>query len=425
MSQDRIFQSADIFLPDFQKVDPRKWAVIACDQFTSEPEYWEDVEKTVGDAPSTLRLILPEVYLDKAASRIPQIQATMKAYLDENIIQPREDSMIYVERTQTDGTVRKGLVCAIDLEQYDFSKGSLSLIRATEGTVLERIPPRVRIREGAVLELPHVMLLIDDPENGFIDLVASHCESRAYDFDLMAGGGHIKGSFLSKSVYPQLLAYAEHLISPAEIGKKYGPGLAPLLFAVGDGNHSLATAKTAYEAVKARFGDSARSHPARYALCEIVNLHDPALSFEPIYRVVFGADPKELSAAFKAYCGSLSGPAGQQTIQLLTEEKTEDVKVLHPIHQLSVGTVQTFLDQYLASHPGCSVDYVHDLASVQSLIRGGTVGFIFEGMRKDELFRSVMMDGSLPRKTFSMGHARDKRYYLEARAIEEIEDDGC
>ena len=415
------FESAEILLPDFQKTDGTKWAVVACDQYTSEPDYWKNAEEIVGDAPSTLSMILPEVYLGETAKRVPAINASMKDILKDHLI-AHPNAMIVLERTQSDGKIRKGLIGAVDLECYDYRKGSDSLIRATEGTVLERIPPRVAIRRDAPLELPHVMLLIDDHHHTVIEPLLAECQGRdpLYDFDLMLGGGHVRAYALD----PRQQSYAKEtlaaLITPTAIRSRYGNGdLAPLLFAVGDGNHSLASAKAAYEEVKASIGEeAAKTHPARYALAEVVNLHDGALGFEPIYRVVFHCDPKDLLAALKAYLSSLAGDASAQTMHCITAEEEFDITTAHPVQQLTVGTLQTFLDEYAKKNPEIEVDYIHGEDSLRSLIKNDTtVGFLFDGMRKDELFRTVIYDGALPRKTFSMGHAPDKRYYLECRKI--------
>lgn len=417
----KCFAAADILLPNKNKVPYEKWAVVACDQFTSEPKYWESAEKTVGDAPSALRLILPEVYLDESEARVPRINAEMKKYLSDVLVE-RSNEMVYIERAQSDGTVRRGLLLAVDLEAYEYTRGADSLIRATEATVIERIPPRVAVRRGAAVELPHVMLLIDDPDATVIEpLSMDKCEI-AYDFDLMLGGGHIKGGFIGEGEKERLTAALEALTSESEMAKKYGKeGLSPLLFAVGDGNHSLASAKAAYEEVKEKLGDKAKDHPSRYALCEVVNIHDPALKFEPIYRVMFGVDPEDVIEKLQRYADTLSGEAGVQRVEYSYGENAVKGRITfsHPVQQLTVGTLQAFIDDYIKTHAGASVDYIHGEESVASLCdKDDTIGFIFGGMAKSELFKTVIFDGALPRKTFSMGHAEDKRYYLECRRID-------
>jgi uncharacterized protein (DUF1015 family) len=414
------FFPAEILLPDFDRVDGTKWAVIACDQYTSEPNYWEQVAKTVGDAPSTLSLILPEVYLSEAEARIPAVNEAMKTSL-ESVLQANPDAMIYLERTQADGRIRRGIIGAIDLACYDYKKGSQSLVRATEGTVLERIPPRVAIRRNAPIELPHVMLLIDDPARTVIEPHVDACNARKpiYDFDLMLESGHVRGFLLTREEQTEILASLGALITPEQIEARYGDrSLAPLLFAVGDGNHSLATAKATYEELKARIGDEALDHPARYALAEVVNLHDEALTFEPIYRVVFGVDPTALLNEWTEYVAAQNGTAAAQTVRCITADRDFKMIIPHPTQQLTVGTLQAFLTEYTARHPEAEVDYIHGEDSLLALAkRPNAVGFLFDGMRKDELFRTVIYDGALPRKTFSMGHAYDKRFYLESKRI--------
>lgn len=414
--------SADILLPPRDEIERGKWAVVACDQFTSEPEYWQQAAAAVGDAPSTLSLMLPEVYLNESTSRLPAIHRAMQTAL-EGLLVSHPDSMIAVERTQSDGTVRRGLVAAIDLEHYDYEKGAASLIRATEGTVLSRIPPRVAVRRDATIELPHVMLLIDDPGATVLEPLfapdALSAREIAYDTELMLGGGHIRGSFLTKEEQATVIAALDALVTPEAMAARYGDAaLAPLLFAVGDGNHSLASAKAAYEEIKSAIGAKAADHPARYALAEIVNLHDSALSFEPIYRVVFGVDPADLLGKLRDYIATLDGTAAPQSMRCIGSFDEVTLDIPHPVQQLTVGTLQAFLDEYVKDHPEAEVDYIHGEDSLAALATApNTVGFLFDGMEKSQLFRTVIYDGALPRKTFSMGHARDKRYYMECRKI--------
>ncbi len=415
----KCYFNADILLPDFKKYSPEKWSVVACDQFTSEPEYWQEAEQAVGDAPSTLKLILPEVYLEESEGRIAAINAQMEKYSSE-ILSEYPESMIYVERTQSDGSVRRGIVMAIDLECYDYKKGADSLIRATEATVIERIPPRVAIRRGASLELPHVMLLIDDPKRSVIEPLGADCGELVYDFELMLGGGHITGRLIDKRYIPKISQALDALVSAESMAEKYGDGeLAPLMFAVGDGNHSLASAKATYEEVKQRIGaEAAADHPARYALVEVVNIHDEALKFEPIYRIMTEVEPAEIVAELSAYVKTLSGAAKAQRIEYMYGECEGSIEVASPVQQLTVGTLQTFIDAYIAAHPEAKVDYIHGEDSIKALSqKERSIGFTFSGMEKSQLFKTVIFDGALPRKTFSMGHAQDKRYYLECRKI--------
>ena len=413
---------ADILLP--KGCDMTKWAVVACDQFTSQPSYWEEVERLVGDAPSTLRLILPELRLNDADvdEQISAINGSMTRYLEEGLFETYPQSIFYIERTQSDGKVRHGLVAAVDLEQYDYTPGSGSLIRATEGTVLERIPPRVRVRKDAPIELPHVMLLIDDPERTCIEPITAGRDGmeQLYDFDLMMGGGHLRCWKLTSEQMDLLAGALEVLAGGEAMEKKYGlAGAAPLLFAVGDGNHSLATAKTCYENwKKVTPEDQWGSLPARYALVEIVNLHDEALQFEAIHRVLFGVSPEEVLAAFRAaYPNAYEGRGEGHTIEMVWEGEDRFLTVPDPKVQLAVGTLQSFLDQYCGDH-GCQVDYIHGEDVTRELGgKAGNMGFLLPAMGKDQLFKTVMADGVLPRKTFSMGHAEDKRYYVEGRKI--------
>ncbi len=427
------FTPADILLPDFKKYDGLRWSCVACDQYTSEPEYWRTADAFVAGAPSTLCLILPEVYLAETEARKPGVLASMDDYL-RRVLVAHPDSMILVERTLGDGSVRLGLVGAVDLMTYDYKKGAQTLVRATEATVAERIPARTTIRREAPIELPHVMMLIDDRQQSVIEPIAAHKGSMevAYDHDLMQGGGHLKGYFLSPADRKAVDAALSALITPEAMAERYGKeGLAPLLFAVGDGNHSLAAAKTCFEEIREKLGDKAAArHPARYALCEVVNLYDESLVFEPIYRVVFGVDPEHLLDAFETYIAGLHGDAAPQCVEWVhgtREGEACDGVVCHgrleisaPVDALTVGTLQDFLDAYLEfdAPEGATIDYIHGEETARRLAsRPDAVGFIFDGMHKEELFSTVISDGALPRKTFSMGHAADKRFYTEARKI--------
>lgn len=415
------FKPADILLPKFSNDAEamRRWSCVACDQYTSEPEYWNGVEAVVGDAPSTYRITLPELYLSDAAARIPAVNATMDRYMADGVLSEHKNTMIYLERTQNNGKIRRGLIGAVDLDCYDYNKGAKSLIRATEGTVLDRIPPRVKIRENAPVELPHIMILIDDPERTVIEPLISAADAfeTAYDFDLMQNGGHSKGKFLPESEIARVNAALEAICEKESA--KQGCD-APLVFAMGDGNHSLATAKACWEKIKPTLTDTEReTHPARFALCEIVNIHDEALEFEPIYRVLFGVDAKALRTELEAYLVALpkSDIAPQKFTYIDALGECEIVSE-NPTSLLPVGTLQTFLDAYVKSHEGVEIDYIHGVESTKKLASAkNAVGFIFEGMGKSDLFPTVVRDGALPRKTFSMGEADDKRFYLEARKI--------
>ena len=416
------FYPADILMPKGQ--DMNKWAVVACDQFTSEPGYWRSVEEKVGADPSTLRLILPEAKLKdpNVESIIADINDSMKKYLDGGVFETMSESLIYVERQQSDGRIRHGLIGMVDLDAYDFTPGSGALIRATEGTVLDRIPPRAKVRRNAPIELPHVMLLIDNPERTVIEPLTAAVDGmeKIYDFELMQKGGHIRGYKLSAAQIDAVAEALEGLTSDEAMQSKYGvSGVAPLLFAVGDGNHSLATAKACYEEQKAgKTPEEYLKLPARYALVEVVNNHDDALQFEPIHRVVFDIDKDRFMEMFMAaYPNAYEGKGEGHVIEFVWEGVDTFYTVPDPKVQLAVGTLQAVIDDYV-KNVGGEVDYIHGDDVTRELgSKSGNMGFLLPAMGKEQLFKTVMADGVLPRKTFSMGHAQDKRYYIEARAI--------
>ena len=416
------FHNADILIP--KDTDMHKWSVIACDQYTSEPEYWQKVSSIVGDSPSTLSLILPELYLEQngVEQRIGDIHSSMEKYLSEGIFTEHKDAMIYVERTQSNGILRQGIVGAIDLEKYDFSKGSTSEVRATEATVIERIPPRIKVRQGAPLELPHIMILIDDPDKTVIEPIAGEISDadKLYDFDLMQNGGSIKGYLLGSKVQESIDKALCALADPEAFREKYGLEDTPvLLYAMGDGNHSLATAKEFYEQLKKANPDKDLSnHPARYALAEIVNLHSNALQFEAIHRIVTDVNVTELLTDLSEKL-ALSSESGVQKITIVENGIHRDTYINKPLSKLAVGSLQSALDEIL-SDIGGKVDYIHGTDVVDALSKKeNSIGFILPDMAKSELFPTVIADGALPRKTFSMGHAEDKRFYIEARRITE------
>ena len=414
------FRAGNILIP--KKTDMTKWSVVACDQYTSEPEYWNEVTKIVGDAPSTLNLTLPEIYLEESDvnERIKRINENMNKLLEEDFFNELEDSMIYLERTQSDGKVREGLMGIVDLEDYSYEVGSQTLIRATEKTVIERIPPRVKVRENAKLELPHIMILIDDEKKDIIESLKNKVTETdvVYDFDLMKNGGHIKGYKLNGEVINEINTKLENLADKDYFEKKYNvhdKGI--LLFAMGDGNHSLATAKACYENLKKTMSEEEYlNHPARYALVELVNLHSSALEFEAINRVVFDVDSKKLVEELNKYYTINENGNGQE-FELVTSNGVKKLYIENPKSNIAVGSIQIFLDEYLKNNSG-KIDYIHgDDVTKELTLKGNNVGFIFKPMKKEELFRTVILDGALPRKTFSMGHSYDKRYYLEARKI--------
>ena len=422
---DLPFKPADILLP--RDCDMTLWSVVACDQYTSRPEYWLRVERRVGRAPSTLRLILPESCLEgpSVETDIMEVNNTMSRYLREGRFQAYPDALIYVERTLYSGKVRRGLIGAVDLEQYDYEPGSECAIRATEGVDLSRVPPRVAVRKNAPIELPHAMLLADDPGRTVIEPLAAETASMEllYDFDLMEQGGHVKGWLLTQAQMAQVAGALAALADPAAFNAKYGTEQEPvMLFAMGDGNHSLATAKECYERQKRLMPpEKWDALPARFALCELVNLHDGSLEFEPIHRVVFHTDPEALlDALVRAYPGSRRGKGTEGAglpLRYLCAGAEGVVTVPAGAARLPVGALQSFLDDYLVDHPG-RVDYIHgeDVAR-EFAARPGNIAFFLPPMDKEALFPTVIHDGVLPRKTFSMGEAHDKRFYLEARRI--------
>ena len=413
------FKAGNILIP--KNVDMHKWSVVACDQYTSEPKYWEEVENIVGDAPSTLRITLPEIYLNDAnvEERIKKINETMTEYLNEDIFTELDNSMIYLERTQSDGKVREGIMGIVDLEDYSYEKGSQTLIRATEKTVIERIPPRMKVRENASLELPHIMILIDDEKKNIIESLKNKVttEDVVYDFDLMQNGGHIKGYKLNENIQNEIIRGLEALADKDYFESKYNvTDKGVLLFAMGDGNHSLATAKACYEKLKETMGDAALENPARYALVELVNLHSSALEFEAIHRVIFDTDVEDLIKKLYEYY-NINEEGNGQKFELITKDMDKVLYIENPKSNIAVGSIQMFLDDYLATHKG-NIDYIHgDDVTKDFGSKDGNIGIIFDAMAKEDLFKTVILDGALPRKTFSMGHSYDKRFYLEARKI--------
>lgn len=413
------FSTADILLPALDSSGMNKWSVVACDQYTSEPEYWQQTAKTAENSPSALDLILPEVYLEDSdvEKRIENINTQMNRFIEQGLFREYKDCFILTRRIQADGKIRTGLVGAIDLEQYDYKKGSKSQVRATEATVQERIPPRVKIRENAPLELPHIMILIDDPDKTVIEPLEEKRSAlqQVYDFDLMQGGGHLSGWVVSRCDAQGALDALDRLADPDGFNRRYGLcGEDVLLYAMGDGNHSLATAKACYEQKKGTPDEQL----ARYALVEVVNLHSPALEFEAIHRVVFDTDTEKLMTEMTKALGLEKGGAGQCfTVRL--GGKTEQYSITKPTCSLTVGSLQGFLDSYLSENAG-RIDYIHGEDVVNSLCTAeNSIGFILPSMGKSELFPTVIKDGALPRKTFSMGHAHDKRFYCEARRIKQ------
>lgn len=411
-SQQKTFsvKPADILLPNLQD-SYGKWAVVACDQFTSEREYWEELKAYVGGAPSTLNMILPEAYLsaDNSAA-VAKINETMQRYIQDGVFTELKDAMIYVERSTPYSECRKGIIAAIDLDDYSYIDADKAPIRATEGTVLSRIPPRVKIRENASIELPHIMLLMDDRKDTVFNGLDTNME-KLYDFELNMGGGSIKGYKIADT--GRVISLLKTLTDKKLLMEKYGSD-RPLLFAVGDGNHSLATAKQCWENLKKTLSPAQQeSHPAKYALAEIVNIHDKSLKFEPIHRVVTGVCnqkfTEKLLNCLKDYTfksGKMLVTGGMPTDICLPENAAE-----------AVGLVQNIIDSYILENGG-EVDYIHGEQSLISVTReSGGVGIMLPPLKKEDLFSYLTKRGSLPRKTFSMGEAAEKRYYIEGRMI--------
>ncbi len=410
----KIFGSCDILFP--KSSDMHRWAVIACDQFTSDHAYWKRVRTLVGSAPSTLHMILPEADLGSVDEgyAIERINATMEKYLENDEFVTYPNAYIYVERTLINGSVRPGLVGVVDLEEYDYHPGSVSAVRATEKTVLERIPPRQRVRKDASIEFPHVLMLADDDKKQLIEPIGAMKDQlpKVYDFDLMEGGGHIAGWLVmgenAEAFDKRLEAYIDSV--PAKYADLQG---APVVLAVGDGNHSLATAKSCYEAMKeANPGINLASHPARYALVELENIHDDSQVFEPIHRILMDVDGEKLRKDLEGICAPEGFP-----VEFVMGQRRETVYLDRSRGELAIAVLQEFLDNWMQVN-SCQIDYIHGDAEVIELAqKPNTVGFLVPSMEKHQLFRGVISGGVLPRKTFSMGHAREKRYYLEGRRI--------
>ena len=397
-----IVTSTDILLPRAE--DMGAWSVIACDQFTSEPEYWAAAEARAAEKPSTLSLMLPEAWLHtaRADGADGRIADTMRRYLAEGVFQTVPDSFIYVERTLSDGRVRCGLVAALDLEQYDFTGTQRASVRSTEGTVEERLPPRVNIRRGAPLEMPHTLLLMDDRTDSVLSLAekAKDTLEKVYDFDLMLGGGHIAGWRVSGETKAAVQSALDALDNAALQREKYGDAAenGKLTFAVGDGNHSLAAAKRFWEEKRETLPENEReTDPARFALVEIENIHEPSLDFEPIHRVLFDTDTSAFAAEFTA-----------RRTEWEAEDKTLGERV---------AAAESFCRAYIAAHGGY-IDYIHGDDTARSLgEKPNCAAVLLPPVEKSGLFLSVLKNGALPKKSFSMGNARDKRYYLECRKI--------
>ncbi len=409
----------DILLPN-DSIDMSKWAVVACDQYTSEPDYWDGVKKATAGSPSALNVIFPEVYLSQDnAPIIKSINKTMHEYLDSGVLQSIGKGFVLLERSTPITPKRLGLVIAVDLEDYSFVRADKANIRATEGTVVERIPPRVKIREHAPIELPHIMLLIDDRNNSVIEPLYANRDklTKLYDFDLNMNGGHLRGWHVkdTESVEKALAG----LLDEKVLKEKYGSTDEVMLFAVGDGNHSLATAKACWNNVKATLSaEEQKDHPARYALVEVMNLHDKGLEFEPIFRSVFNVDTKDFLAGLDKAVKDSGLKCDYKCYTYTTKYGRSDL-MLPSNAAVAVGLVQDYIDAYIKSHAGSEVDYVHGEDSLKQVTDAAPnrVAITLPPLAKNDLFDYVLKVGAFPRKTFSMGEAFEKRYYVEARKI--------
>ena len=409
MNQNLFFAPTNILLPE--RADMHRWSVIACDQFTSDAAYWRAVQETVGDAPSTLRLMLPEFYLGKCdeAAATRAIQQTMHAYLDSGVFRTVPHSLVLVQRTLPGGAVRCGIVGALDLEAYDYAPDSVTPIRATEGTVASRLPARVRIRAAAALEMPHIMVFYTDPEDAICREAEALAGDTLYDFDLMSGGGHICGRRIAGDAADRLAA----ALCATGVGTD---GEHPMCFAIADGNHSLAAARQCWlEKKKTLTPEQAAVDPARYALVELVNLHSPAVTFEPIHRVLFGTDASKWMQTAEAALASADGSG--YAISLIAGSERRDILAKGASLGEAIAAMDTFCAAYLAESGG-TVDYIHGDDEALELAAGdGCCGILMPRMDKAELFTSVLRSGPFPKKSFSIGLGADKRYYLECRKL--------
>jgi len=412
----------EILLPE--NIDMSKWAVVACDQFSSEKQYWKEVETLVGDSPSTLKLILPECYLEdkNKIDRVKKINSTMKDYLNQNLFKTLEPGFIIVERSTPFVSSRVGLMMAIDLEQYSFATDTKSLIRPTEGTVIDRLPPRIEIREKADLDLPHILLFINDQDKSIIEKAFSDRETfeAVYDFDLMHNGGTIKGHLIKDEAYLEKICSAFEKLSEKN----------DMLFAVGDGNHSLATAKEIWNKLKKE--GVPENHPARYALVEVENIFNEGIIFEPIHRVLFNIDSEDFFQELKNEANaefisveseqemknSISSESPDHRIGFINEGKWGYISITDSNTKLSYEVIQKLIDAYLKKNSSVIIDYIHGDKAVLDLGgKKGNLGLYLTAIKKSDFFRMIVEDGALPRKTFSVGEAEEKRYYIESRKI--------
>ena len=416
-----VFSKCDFLLP--AEAELVKWSTIACDQFSSEPEYWAQAEEIIGDSPSTLHLMLPEVrlpYCDSEAETL-KIKQNMRDYLDNGIFKVVEDSFIYVERLLSSGSIRRGLIGTLDLENYEYLKTSTTLIRATEEAVPDRLPPRVMGRQGAPLDLPHIVVFIDDPEHTVIDpiIYAQEKPEMLYDFDLMLGGGHITGWRVCGNNAKDVECALERLGDPEVLMEKYNiPGMSPVTFAVGDGNHSLASARICWGKIRETLSPAERlTHPARYSMVELVNIHDSSIIFEPIHRIIFSTDTTHIFDEVRSRFAGLTGDSGKSyDVEFCTHERSEKFTVDGLNIAELIAICEELAQEYMRNFGG-RIDYVHDNTAAQLGAQEGNIGILLPAMQKTELFPAIIRSGAFPRKSFSIGYAKDKRYYLECRKI--------
>lgn len=434
-------QVPKILLPK-KGTDMQRWAVIACDQYTSDKGYWQRLMQQTAENISTLNLVFPEVYLDDndTEERIAAINQTMQSYLANGSLEEQPPGFILVDRKTTAVESRKGLIVALDLEHYDYTEGAQGLIRSTEGTILDRLPPRIKVRQNAPIELPHIMVLIDDPQQTVIEPLFAEKLETVYDFELLENGGHLKGYRVDQpELIEQIVTALTKLADPVAYHEKYKIDGAPMLYAMGDGNHSFATAKAIWEKLKQEADDPAQimDHPARFALVELVNVHDSGLEFEAIHRVLFDVNSGHLQQQMKEFfaarntpvdftwCADYSeaqalaeGSEGAHAFPIILAGQFGVCRVEKPEYTLTVATLQAFLDQYLEENPPARIDYIHGEKSVTELgSQTNCAGFYLPAISKHDLFKTIVLDGALPRKTFSLGEADEKRFYLECRKI--------
>lgn len=413
-----------IVLPD-EQVDMQKWAVVACDQYVSEPKYWNEVEKYVGTSASALHIMLPEIYLGRAdtQSRIEHTKKTMHYYFEDGVLMQLPSGFVLVERSIR-GKVRKGLMVLVDLDDYEYEKGKKAVIRSTEKTILERVPPRLEIRRGALLEMPHIMLLMDDKKDTVIGPIHAekHRLAEVYDFELMMDGGRVSGYLVDDKQLEQ-----NALDALANLPEYNG-----MRFCMGDGNHSLVVAKTLWEEAKKNMSEEEREYsPLRYALAELVNLHDEALQFEPIHRIVSKVSPsqciqyvtdglcREGAQARLVFSRRKDKPRSDQTsIYFTSKESSGRIEIANPMGKTAAELIQPVLDEYLEQNAASKIEFVHgDEAFLEQTVQYDTLGFYMPAMDKDTFFETVVRCGELPRKSFSLGEANEKRYYIECRML--------